>query len=736
MFLVRWIKRLIILIIILVVAIPTIGFIALKSLDLNDFKPQIVSLVKEQTGRDLAINGGISAIFAIKPSVKVEQITLSNATWAKTKHIVDIADAKIVLDLMPLINGNLVIDNLSLNDAKINLQKTKKGTANWEFSKPKKAADKNKSVTENDEKLDIKIPTITPVINVVNITNLKLNYNDMKSGKNINLVVPKLTFNGSDKPTAKATLKSGDITADLSLSASSIESLIAGTANINLNVKGKAGENIKINGKLTDFAAKQQLSLSLNAKGNSIKSFASLIGKTPADIPAYDVKAHISGTPKKLSIKNLNAVIDNINISGELEVNLAKSKPYISGSLNIPSYTTQAAVALNDNQFADIIHDIAIISSANAEDTSKSTKVIADVAIPSVDLSAVNADIVLTVGKITAGKNVLSDVKAVTSLKNSVLKLRPLSFNMFGAGFTNNITLSFSGGSAKINLNTTTSNLTLEKLVKGLTGKNDATGGAMTNVISVSGSGNSLHKVIASLSGNATTFMKPATYKKPSKVVKAADFLELLQGKQHGDKIKIACYASKFNIAGGVMKPVYLVADASGAEIEGNGSINLSSEKLALTLYPRSKTIGLADLVVPLKVGGTFANPSFYPDPKGAIKSAGKIALALTGAGGIAAIAGSHLVDKLGITGTDNPCFSAKKPEVTEPTEEPADAINNESLKESPKEKVKEDDIKVKAKELEKSIRDIRDGKKLDLDNVKDNMKDLKGDLKNLKNLF
>ena len=113
----KLLKRLFFAVIILIILSPVIAFFILKSTDLNQFKPKIVETVKEQTGRDLVINGGIEAAFSLTPSFHVKDLTLSNASWATQDHMVKIGSADVSLDLTSLLQKQVKVNDIALSDA-------------------------------------------------------------------------------------------------------------------------------------------------------------------------------------------------------------------------------------------------------------------------------------------------------------------------------------------------------------------------------------------------------------------------------------------------------------------------------------------------------------------------------------------------------------------------------------------------------------------------------------------
>jgi hypothetical protein len=73
------------------------------------------------------------------------------------------------------------------------------------------------------------------------------------------------------------------------------------------------------------------------------------------------------------------------------------------------------------------------------------------------------------------------------------------------------------------------------------------------------------------------------------------------------------CVASRFDIKKGIATSKILLADTEYSTIVGEGSMDLGREALAMKVSPQSKSATL-NVAVPIKIGGTFAEPTFRPD--------------------------------------------------------------------------------------------------------------------------
>jgi uncharacterized protein involved in outer membrane biogenesis len=65
----------------------------------------------------------------------------------------------------------------------------------------------------------------------------------------------------------------------------------------------------------------------------------------------------------------------------------------------------------------------------------------------------------------------------------------------------------------------------------------------------------------------------------------------------------------------GVMTTKGLAFDTSDTAVFGQGDIDMRNEALRLRLVPQPKDMSPVTLRVPLKIGGTFKDPSFLPEP-------------------------------------------------------------------------------------------------------------------------
>ena len=132
---VLWIGGGLVLLLIVVVAIVAMTF------DPNQYKPQIVDLVRERTGRTLTMDGKIGLTFFPRIGAEVEKVALSGPKGAGTFAKID--EARVAIALLPLLSKQVIVDQVTLSGLAVDLVRFKDGRTNFDdLLGEKKPADK------------------------------------------------------------------------------------------------------------------------------------------------------------------------------------------------------------------------------------------------------------------------------------------------------------------------------------------------------------------------------------------------------------------------------------------------------------------------------------------------------------------------------------------------------------------------------------------------------------------
>lgn len=112
---------------ILFVSLLVAASLALKP---NDYKPQIVELVKEKTQRNLTLAGDIRLAFFPRLGLDLGRASLSE--FRSKKEFAAVEDMRLSLSWWPLLRKKVVVDQVRIEGVRANLVRFKNGTTNFD----------------------------------------------------------------------------------------------------------------------------------------------------------------------------------------------------------------------------------------------------------------------------------------------------------------------------------------------------------------------------------------------------------------------------------------------------------------------------------------------------------------------------------------------------------------------------------------------------------------------------
>ena len=155
----------------------------------NDYKPQIISLVKDQTGRDLSIPGKISLSVFPWIGLDLGKIEISNARGFSKVPFAKMSHLQVRAKFWPLFKRRLEADTLVIEGLTLNLEKNKLGISNWEdLTQAGKPAVSGKAVKTKPEAGKTTGTALAAfAINGIELTNAQLNWDDQLQKQKIHI---------------------------------------------------------------------------------------------------------------------------------------------------------------------------------------------------------------------------------------------------------------------------------------------------------------------------------------------------------------------------------------------------------------------------------------------------------------------------------------------------------------------------------------------------------------------
>ena len=370
-----------------------------------------------------------------------------------------------------------------------------------------------------------------------------------------------------------------------------------------------------VTGAVANLAKAEGLDLRVQLKGASL---AKLNQPAKLNLPAvgpYQLDAHVSGGGKTFKLGDLAAHVGGSDLAGNATLSLAGPRPQVEASLSSKALT-----------LSDLTGATAESGGGSGQQAAKGSdgRVFPAEPLPLEGLKAVDANIGFTGETLTLDKVKLQNVKLTARLKDGRLLVEPLQAGVSGGSVTIKADLDAAPATPTVKLAVTSRQVEVGSLLRLLQVSDVLSGGKADLDLDVTGAGSSVRAVMAGLNGTTRLVMGPGRINNGFAKLLLADLVGMLTFSGDGDSSNINCMVSDFAIAKGQARAKALVLDTNGATILGSGGIDLANERLDLRFDPSAKQTNLANLAVPVRVGGTLAKPSVTPDP-------GKIAQNLVG---------------------------------------------------------------------------------------------------------
>ncbi len=398
---------------------------------------------------------------------------------------------------------------------------------------------------------------------------------------------------------------------------------------------------LAIKGTVVDVANLTGLDVTLQAAGADAADLYRLAGVALPPTPAYTLSTKVDHEGPRWLFNDLKWILGKSDLAGNLVWDLSHKKPLLSGSLK------GEVVALKD--FGGFIGaapgeketPVEVKPAAAPPPPAKDEKgakkeepappeqavaaelVIPDRAIDLTKLNSMNAQVHVEAAKVIESGLPLDRFRVDVALTDGVLTLKPLVFEVDKGAI--NITLTMNGAKQPITTDVTAvvTGYPLHRLL-GKAGGDNTNWGSIGGRIELQGTGNSMHKILASSNGDVGLAVgggQVSLFVVELMGIDLAETLGILLSKDKPTQIR--CMVADFGIEKGLMTGRRVVADTNDTIFNGAGTIDLGGEIFDMRVRAKPKDISPVSLRSKLLLTGSFSNPSFGPDAKNMILKGG-----------------------------------------------------------------------------------------------------------------
>jgi len=582
--------------------------------DWNWFKGPVERAVQARTGRALHI-GNLDVDLGRTTTIRGDRITFANASWAKQPQMASADRVEIDVHLWPLLRGSVQLPEIRLIKPDVLLQTAqRKGEpGNWNFLSGGGGQ--------------------TPQLRRLRINEGRLQFLDEPGRTNIDLAVrsgqaskadaaPPVLVEGKGHWRGAAFTLKGGTESPLELTNSDHP--------FRVHLDARAGATHAIaRGSLINPFQLQVFDLQFQLSGQDLDDLYPLIGIAIPSSPPYRLDGRLKRDHARWRYEKFSGRVGDSDLAGDVDIDVAGDRPRLTANL--------VSKRLDFDDLAGFIGappKTGGQETANAEQKAEAAKLAAKATVlPDTPynlgkLRAMDADVRWKAQHINAPKLPLDDMDAHLLLDNGLLRLEPLNFGVAGGDIRSTVRMDARRPQIATTLNASLRGVQLGQLFPDGKLAEQASGGISGNV-RLSGHGNSIAAMLGSSDGDVALGMGRGHIGNLLMELAGLDVAESLKFLFTGDKqIPLRCAFGDFGVRDGLMQSRALAFDTSDTLVIGEGTVSLKQEKLDLLLRPRPKDRSILALRSPLRIGGTFKDPSFRPDFK-ALGIRGAIALTL-----------------------------------------------------------------------------------------------------------
>jgi len=668
------VRRILIIVIAILVAVPLALAIFIATYDWNGAKPRVEEHASKALGRAIAIGGDLEVnwhwrvqredgmTFSPGFDVSASDVRIDNPDWAKRKRFAEIEAVDAELRLLPLLAKRLDIPSVRLVKPAIDLEQRKDASNTWTFasgddqssawkldlgeiafgsgevwvSDAQRALDLHVDITA----LDAPIPfgqrvegddpsTQREVIRRVGRAAAERlrkaaearNERREKSGRTRPEPGP-YAFSWK----ATGTMHGEKVTGDGRFGAVlSIRDPKPFPVRADLSV---GGTDIALAGVITDPTSPDAIDMRLWITGPNLKDLYAITGIALPNTPPYATVGRLAGhfRPHRSALRyqDFTARVGGSDLAGSLT--------YRSEGEARPSLTGDVESTLL--QFRDLGTLIgADVPGERAEgDTPPPAGRVLPVAPFDVEhWKAMDADVHFTGKRVVRDRDLpISDVETRIRMQNAVLTLDPLTFGMAGGSVKSSIRIDANANPPQGKASLEAGGLELKRLFEKVNGLSDSLG-KVGGDVKLAGHGKSLAAILGTSDGALRFLMTDGRVSETLMEEAGLNIANIAISKMKGDQqIAIDCAAAAFTVKDGLAKSDLFVFDTENAMISIDGTINLGDERVDLTLHPQTKGLRLFSLRSPLHVEGSFEHLDVSVDKKMLLaRGGGAIGLAI-----------------------------------------------------------------------------------------------------------
>ena len=580
------------------------------------YKDRVETAASNAIGREVTFSDNLSFRIIPRTAFHVENLEIANADGFEGDYLARVGEADIGVKLFKLMSGSVEVDRFVLTEPDIVLVRKADGEVNWNLADRSGETEATNNNNGANNIRDIRLGDVRIVDGKARFTDAAAN--KTYAAEDIDLSIILNSLSEPLEADGSMVFQGEPTTVDIVLT-SLADILAEEPANLKLDMKigdTTAGADLNI---ITKDALSYTGPVNLNAP--DLPAFASLLGTELANAPGFDNLAFsgaVEGNDKSLRLSDATINFDDINAQGVFNLNWAGAKPKASGILSTDKL------------------DLRPYMPPPAQ-TPKGFPAWSEAKMDFTSLRNVDADFDISTDAIFLNSLEMGESRLKLKIDNGRMTADVPELSMYGGQGSGSFVVNARGAtpsmSGALDMNTVQAQpLSLDLL------KHDNLLGLGSLKFDFSASGDSQAAIMRSIDGSGGFDLANGALKgvNIAKMVRAVSEFQsgfnpaalqnaVAAARGPDEQTDFSQFLSEFNITNGLVNTPTISLTGQYLTMTGAGVINLPNQTIDLRLAPRATTTadgqGGRTATIPVRIGGTFAQPTIGIDAESLIRS-------------------------------------------------------------------------------------------------------------------
>ncbi|HKP24199.1 MAG TPA: AsmA family protein [Dongiaceae bacterium] len=578
--------------VVVLLALVAGAFAVLMTTDFNDYRDLVQQRMKAATGRDLVIAGNIDVSFSLSPRLSAKQVSFGNAAWSDVPQMASLNDIEAEIALLPLLSGDIRINEVVLRGGQVVIETNKDGVGNWVLDLAPQAAPAPEDSATTASGL--------PKVDRMTIEDVTLLHRDGQSGEQHTLAIKRFVAEDAPGDGVKVEIKGAWNERPLELAGTVGTPRQFTEGPLPLNLQGKLGEvALSLRGEIGDPTTFSDLSLDVTSSGPSLAALGDLLGISLPNSEPYSLETRVAGEGGKFTFADIRAKVGGSDAAGNIVLDTA-------------SVVTGLTMTLASQRLD--FKDLGLDEGGGTSTSNSDGRLFSAEPWPLDWLKHVEGEITWPVGTLVRGGASARDVAVNLAIKDGAATLKYVRAKIEGGTIDGNGSLKPGKSSPMLALTLDAKGIQSAPLLSMMGLEDVLTVGRVNMNMDVNGPATSLRDLMAGLNGKAGFATGSGQIRNAFAQLLLANLFGLLTPVS-GNASSISCIAGNFDIKQGIATTRGTVVETPGATVVGTGNIDLRTERIDMRVDPKSKNLNLSAIAVPMRITGPLANPNVIPDP-------------------------------------------------------------------------------------------------------------------------